>query len=85
MQGGVARLARESAAAAGVDPALVGAVIEVESGGDASATSPVGAAGLMQLMPQTAQALGVSNPYDPAQNVRAGASYLRQLLDRFPR
>ena len=83
VRGDVARLARESAALAGVDPALVGAVIEVESGGDASATSPVGAAGLMQLMPQTAQALGVSNPYDPAQNVRAGASYLRQLLDRF--
>ena len=58
-------------------------MIVVESGGNASATSGAGAAGLMQLMPATAQALGVTNPYDPAQNVRGGATYLRQLLDRF--
>jgi len=76
-------LIRREAIAARVDPALVLAVARVESGFDARATSATGAAGLMQLMPQTAQALGVENSYDPGQNVRGGARYLRELLDRF--
>lgn len=67
----------------GVDPALVDAVIRAESGYDPQATSPAGAAGLMQLMPTTARGLGVSDPYDPAQNVEGGVRYLRGLLDRF--
>jgi hypothetical protein len=54
-----------------------------ESGFDASATSSAGAQGLMQLMPATAQGLGVSDPYDPAQNVWGGTRYIRRLLDRF--
>jgi len=81
--GAYAALARRSAGAAGVSPALVGAVMQVESGFDPRATSAAGAAGLMQLMPATAESLGVADPYDPAQNVRGGAAYLHGLLERF--
>ncbi len=77
------RLVRESAAEAGVDPRLVAAVTKTESNFDPRATSSTGAAGLMQLMPETARDLGVSDRYDPAQNMRGGSHYLRQLLDRF--
>jgi soluble lytic murein transglycosylase-like protein len=67
----------------GLDPALVDAVVRAESGYDPQATSPAGAMGLMQLMPATARALGVVDPYDPVQNVEGGVRYLRGLLDRF--
>jgi soluble lytic murein transglycosylase-like protein len=72
-----------NAQAAGIDPALVEAIIANESGFDPKATSRSGARGLMQLMPETAASLGVLDPYDPAQNVRGGTRYLRSLLDRF--
>lgn len=62
---------------------LVRNVIRVESGGNAAATSPVGAQGLMQLMPGTARELGVENPYDPRQNMEGGVKYLRRMLDMF--
>ena len=67
----------------GVDPDLVHAVIAVESGYRASAQSPAGAQGLMQLMPGTQRDLGVSDAFDPRQNVDAGVAYLRRLTDEF--
>jgi len=66
----------------GVPAAIIHAVMRQESGGNASARSPMGALGLMQLMPGTAAGLGV-NPHDPAQNILGGAKYLRQMYDKF--
>jgi soluble lytic murein transglycosylase-like protein len=77
------RLIGANTAAFQVDPALIEAIVQNESGFDANATSNAGARGLMQLMPQTAASLGVRDSYDPAQNVRGGTRYLRGLLDRF--
>jgi hypothetical protein len=67
----------------GVSPALVRAVIQVESEFDRFAVSSKGAQGLMQLMPFTARRFGVLDPFDARQNVFAGAQYLRWLLDMF--
>jgi soluble lytic murein transglycosylase-like protein len=66
-----------------LDPDLLRAVISRESGGNRRAVSPKGAQGLMQLMPDTARGLGVTDPTDPQQNIMAGARYLRQQFDRF--
>jgi len=76
-------LVGQNAATWQVDPSLVKAIIANESGFDASATSKVGAQGLMQLMPDTAAAVGVRNSYDPGQNVAGGTRYLKGLLNRF--
>lgn len=70
-------------AAQRIDPALVKAVIAVESCFDPDAVSRVGASGLMQLMPATASELGVQNIFNPEENIRAGVRYLRQMLERF--
>src|SRR5579864_1430584 len=67
----------------GVSPALVRAVIHQESGEDPSAISEAGAMGLMQLMPGTADAYGVSDPFDPAQNVAGGTALLADLLRQY--
>ena len=67
----------------GLDPVLVQSMIAEESGFNARAVSPKGAAGLMQLMPGTARDLRVSDVFDPGQNVEAGARYLRSLLERY--
>jgi soluble lytic murein transglycosylase-like protein len=67
----------------GVDPNLVRALIQVESGYRARARSPKGAMGLMQLMPSTAREYKVNNPYDPKSNVAAGVKHLKSLIDRW--
>src|SRR6202011_1645210 len=72
----------KAAIAAAVEPNLLRAVIVVESGFNSRAVSKRGAVGLMQLMPATASRFGISNPYDPKQNVHAGARYLKFLMNR---
>lgn len=66
-----------------VSPALVLAVMAVESGGRVEAQSGAGASGLMQLMPATAERFGVTDVYDPAQNIRGGVGYLNWLMGEF--
>ena len=66
-----------------LDSALLQAVVTVESGYDSRAVSGKGATGLMQLMPDTASRYGITDLYDPAQNLDAGARHLRYLLERF--
>lgn len=67
----------------GLNPHVVSAVVNQESGFSANAHSSAGAMGLMQLMPDTASSLGVTDPYDPVQNLRGGMSYLSSLLSRY--
>ena len=74
-------LIQEAAQAYDLDPALIRAVMRTESAFNAAAVSPVGAMGLMQLMPELAEEMGVADPFDPRENIMGGAKYLRQLLD----
>lgn len=67
----------------GVDPRFIHAVIKQESRYDPKAVSPVGAQGLMQMMPATAKRFGLKDPFDPTANVEAGTKYLKWLLKRF--
>ena len=76
-------LIEEHSALNDVSADLVRAVIQAESAFNPRAKSPKGAMGLMQLMPGTAADFGVSDPYNPAENVRAGVKYLKQLLDKY--
>ena len=76
-------LIRENGARYGVDPYLIFCVMEQESHFREKAVSPAGARGLMQLMPGTARRFGVSNIFEPAQNISAGTRYLRELLRMF--
>ena len=73
-------LIQEAAERYDVNPALVRAVIATESAFDATAISPAGALGLMQLMPALAEELGVLDPFDPRENIMAGTRYLSELL-----
>jgi soluble lytic murein transglycosylase-like protein len=66
-----------------LDPALIRAVIRQESGFHPCAVSAKGAMGLMQLMPDTAQHFNLKDPFDATENIRAGAGFLRELLNRF--
>jgi hypothetical protein len=66
-----------------LDELLIAAVVEAESSFDANAVSPVGALGLMQVMPTTAAEYGVNDPLDPSENIDLGARYLSWLLSRF--
>jgi soluble lytic murein transglycosylase-like protein len=79
----VRSLLAEAAKTYNVDPLLVDSVIQVESNYNAFAVSPTGAQGLMQLMPGTAKRFGVTNRFDPRQNIEAGVRYLKLLQDTF--
>ena len=74
---------RQAAQTHGISEGLIKAVMHTESGFNVNARSPVGAQGLMQLMPATARRFNVSNAYDPQQNINAGAKYLAWLMKRF--
>jgi soluble lytic murein transglycosylase-like protein len=74
-------LIQEAALAHNLEPALIRAVMRTESAFNPRAVSPVGAMGLMQLMPALAKEMGVQDPWDPRQNIMGGAKYLRRLLD----
>ena len=77
------RIIKQAAAQHGISEGLIKAVMHTESGFNVNARSPVGAQGLMQLMPATARRFNVSNAYDPQQNIMAGAKYLSWLMKRF--
>jgi soluble lytic murein transglycosylase-like protein len=76
-------LIREAGERYRVDPALIRSVMHAESGFDPSVVSRAGAMGLMQLMPEVAETFGVEHPFDPRENIMAGARLLRELLDQY--
>jgi soluble lytic murein transglycosylase-like protein len=82
-RGKIEEMIREVSARYRVDPALVRAVMQTESNWNSSAVSRRGALGLMQLVPGTAQQLGVNNAFDPKQNLDGGVHYLHLLLERY--
>jgi hypothetical protein len=67
----------------GLDPSLVRAVVQVESNYDHQAVSPKGAMGLMQIMPETAKRLGLSDAFHPEKNLTAGVAYLKGLIEKY--
>lgn len=79
----VAAAVKKASAAFGLSAQLINSVIQTESGYQPNAVSSAGAIGLMQLMPATARAMGVENPYDPIQNIWGGTRYLSALVNQF--
>jgi transglycosylase-like protein with SLT domain len=79
----ISDLINQAAAKYSLSPQLLYSVAQHESALNPNAVSPAGAQGVMQLMPATAAQLGVSNPFDPSQNIDAGARYLSQLLTQY--
>jgi soluble lytic murein transglycosylase-like protein len=79
----VTPVVEDAAKAQSLEPKLLRAIIEQESGFRACAVSAKGAEGLMQLMPKTSEQLGVTDPFDVKQNIEAGAKYLKGLLDKY--
>ncbi len=77
------QLISDIAASHGMDPEVIKSIVQVESGYNPRALSSKGAMGLMQLMPDTASAMGVSNPWDPAENITAGTRYFSRLLRKY--
>lgn len=73
----------KAAAAFNLPTKLIKSVIQKESNFNPNAVSSAGASGLMQLMPATARGLGVTNVFDPAENIFAGSKYLRQMMDKY--
>ncbi|MCE5194274.1 MAG: lytic transglycosylase domain-containing protein [Nitrospiraceae bacterium] len=82
-KGAYSQIAEEKAKENNLDPSLVHAVIKTESNWNHQAVSRKGAMGLMQLMPNTANAMKVKNPFDPEENIQGGTKYLRYLVERF--
>lgn len=82
-KGYIENIAKSTAERYNLDPKLVMAVIKQESGFNPNAISSCGAQGLMQLMPKTAQGLGVRNPFDPAQNIEGGVKHLKGLMNKY--
>jgi hypothetical protein len=80
---GLNQVVNSASAAYHLDPDLVNSIIHAESGFNSRAVSPKGARGLMQLMPGTANQLGVNDAFDPQANVTGGSRYLRELLERY--
>ncbi len=74
---------KEVGKAYSIDPALLKAIAKVESSFNPKAISPKGALGLMQLLPETAELVGVKNPLNPLENLKGAALYLKKLLDEF--
>ncbi|ATX78623.1 Transglycosylase SLT domain-containing protein [Mariprofundus aestuarium] len=77
------RIIHKAAQSNGLDPGLIRAVIQAQSNCDPKAISPAGAQGLMQLMPETAAELGITDAFDPEQNVMGASRYLKSLVDRY--